>query len=209
MKREESVKIARRLVAEGKIKQEYAEEMFPELMEPQDVKIMKSIRSYILSHPDSWKDFQRDELVHWLEKHGEEVNGLEPVEIECGRWYFCVKDFYRGGKKQCSKGDIVQALGGKYMMSLDQKEAAEYFYPVYVTDIFCDKKYNYVRLYEPMVGMTIEDAVIEAIAYAKSDKNIVILNMNDTLIQINEGTTKEDAIKQYRNRLTFHYGTRK
>ena len=68
-------------------------------------------------------------------KEGFEYNGCiwrlnESVTIEHGKYYYCVQDFYSGGRKRASKGDIVQALRGMSMMGLDSKKAAEYFQPV-------------------------------------------------------------------------------
>ena len=62
----------------------------------------------------------------------EEYHEQKPVtlKIESNKWYVCIKDFYAGGKKHCSKGDLVQAKSGMYMMGLDEENAAKYFFPV-------------------------------------------------------------------------------
>ena len=54
---------------------------------------------------------------------------LESVKIEHGRYYYCIKDYYSGGNKRASKGDVVQALRGMSMMALNEN-ANEYFLPV-------------------------------------------------------------------------------
>ena len=59
-------------------------------------------------------------------------NALEECEIENiehGKYYYCIKDYFAGGKKQASKGDVVQALRGLPIMALGVK-ANEYFLPV-------------------------------------------------------------------------------
>ena len=54
---------------------------------------------------------------------------VEPFKIEHGKFYYCIKDYYSGVCKRCSKGDVVQALLGMSMMALNEK-AFEYFLPV-------------------------------------------------------------------------------
>ena len=59
-------------------------------------------------------------------------NALEECEIENiehGKYYYCIKDYYSGGCKRVSKGEVVQALRGMSMMALGVK-ANEYFIPV-------------------------------------------------------------------------------
>lgn len=41
-------------------------------------------------------------------------------KIENGKWYVCIKDYYAGGNKRASKGDVVQALRGMSMMGLNE-----------------------------------------------------------------------------------------
>lgn len=53
---------------------------------------------------------------------------IESFEAEHGKYYYCIKDYFCGGRKQASKGDVVQALRGLPIMSL--KDASEYFLPV-------------------------------------------------------------------------------
>ena len=52
----------------------------------------------------------------------------KPFEAEHGKYYYCIKDYFCGGRKQASKGDVVQALRGLPIMGL--KDASEYFLPV-------------------------------------------------------------------------------
>lgn len=59
------------------------------------------------------------------QKHTQEI---EPFEAEHGKYYYCIKDYFCGGRKQASKGDVVQALRGLPIMGL--KDASEYFLPV-------------------------------------------------------------------------------
>jgi hypothetical protein len=59
-------------------------------------------------------------------------NALEECEIEHiehGKYYYCIKDYFAGGKKHASKGDVVQALRGLPIMTLGVN-ANEYFLPV-------------------------------------------------------------------------------
>lgn len=52
----------------------------------------------------------------------------EPFKAEHGKYYYCIKDYFSGGKKQASKGDVIQALRGLPIMGLD--DASEFFLPV-------------------------------------------------------------------------------
>ena len=47
------------------------------------------------------------------QKHTQEI---EPFEAEHGKYYYCIKDYFCGGRKQASKGDVVQALRGNINM---------------------------------------------------------------------------------------------
>ena len=53
---------------------------------------------------------------------------IGPFEAEHGKYYYCIKDYYAGGNKRASKGDVIQALRGLSIMGL--KDASEYFLPV-------------------------------------------------------------------------------
>ena len=86
---------------------------------------------------------QRDLLFQKMKESGYEwdaekkelkeiSNALEECEIEHiehGKYYYCIKDYYAGGNKRASKGDVVKALNGMNMMALGV-EANEYFIPV-------------------------------------------------------------------------------
>ena len=69
-----------------------------------------------------------------LEKQGEQKSNMlklcEIEHVEHGKFYYCIKDYYSGGKEIASKGDVVQALKGTSIMGLGVK-ANEYFLPVY------------------------------------------------------------------------------
>ena len=73
---------------------------------------------------------QATRAIAWLEKQGEQrpSQEIEPFEAEHGKYYYCIKDFFCGGRKHASKGDVVQALRGLPIMGL--KDASEYFLPV-------------------------------------------------------------------------------
>lgn len=63
---------------------------------------------------------------------------IEPFEAEHGKYYYCIKDYFCDGKKQASKGDVIQALRGLPIMEL--KDASEYFLPV--NFIKCDDAWS-------------------------------------------------------------------
>ena len=64
-----------------------------------------------------------------LKKIPNALEECEIVHVEHGKYYYCIKDYYAGGNKRASKGDVVQALNGMSMMALGVK-ANEYFIPV-------------------------------------------------------------------------------
>ena len=70
-------------------------------------------------------DFEKKEL----KKIENEIEECKIEHIEHGKYYYCIKDYFCGGKKQASKGDVVQALRGMSIMALGAK-ANEYFLPV-------------------------------------------------------------------------------
>jgi len=99
---------------------DFFEEVFPELHEPQGEKIRKEIIEYIKENVefcDAWVD--------WLQSIP-----VDPVSIEHGKYYYCINDYYAGGKKLASKGDVVLALRGMSMMSLSDEDATKLFLPV-------------------------------------------------------------------------------
>jgi len=63
----------------------------------------------------------------------DEQKPAECLKPEKGYWYVCIKDFYCGGKKQNSKGDLVQAKGGMYMMG--REDISEWFRKAYYDEI--------------------------------------------------------------------------
>ena len=82
---------------------------------------------------------QRDFLFQEMKEAGYEWDAdkkeLRKIEqksnsfkAEHGKYYYCIKDYFSGGKKQASKGDVVQALRGLPIMGLD--DASEFFLPV-------------------------------------------------------------------------------
>ena len=101
--------------------------IFPELKESEDEKIRKEIIS-ALKYANH-KGVYNKHLV-WLEKQDEQkpTQEIESFEAEHGKYYYCIKDYFCGGKKQASKGDVVQALRGLPIMGL--KDASEYFLPL-------------------------------------------------------------------------------
>ena len=56
-------------------------------------------------------DYENEKIV--------EMNTNEPIVIVDGKYYKCIKDFYSGGKKFSSEGDIVQAKNGLPIMGLE------------------------------------------------------------------------------------------
>ena len=66
------------------------------------------------------------EWIAWLEKRDEQ--NTAPFKAEHGKYYYCIKDYFCGGKKWASKGDVIQALRGLPIMGLD--DASEFFLPV-------------------------------------------------------------------------------
>ena len=94
--------------------------------------VKDKIHQYISNHFVADKIVKTDmnSIVHAMEEGVRIGQEKEPFEIEKNRWYVCIKDFYAGGKKQCSKGDLVLAKGGMYMMGIDGERAAEHFFPV-------------------------------------------------------------------------------
>lgn len=71
-----------------------------------------------------WNDEKKD-----LRKINNALEECEIEHIEHGKYYYCIKDYYSGGCKRVSKGEVVQALRGMSMMALGVK-ANEYFIPV-------------------------------------------------------------------------------
>ena len=112
-----------------------AEEIFPDLREESyNEKIIKELIEMV---KEDWPG--RSDVVDWLEKQGDQNSSFEsfwnasPADtfyIEHGKYYYCIEDYYSGGCKRATKGDVVQALRGMPMMSLNREEATKYFIPV-------------------------------------------------------------------------------
>lgn len=62
-------------------------------------------------------------------KYDNILDSCEIEHIEDGKYYYCIKDYYAGGNKRASKGDVIQAHRGMCMMGLGTN-ANEYFLPV-------------------------------------------------------------------------------
>ena len=100
----------------------------------EDEKVRKALIEMVhdTTGDELWVDYNvhKEDALAWLEKQGEQkpTQEIEPFEAEHGKYYYCIKDYFCGGRKQASKGDIVQALRGLPIMGL--KDAGEYFLPV-------------------------------------------------------------------------------
>ncbi len=121
--------------------------IFPEVKYSDDanmyIAISQGLSDVIAEY--GWSDFggiSIDTIHDWLMKKMDVKNipceigtqtkqsfNCEIEHIEHGKFYYCIKDYYAGGCKRASKGDVVQALRGMDMMSLGVK-ANEYFLPV-------------------------------------------------------------------------------
>lgn len=72
------------------------------------------------------RDRNVEEITKSFEKQCEQRHLA--FKAEHGRYYYCIKNYFSGGKKQASKGDVVQALRGLPIMGLE--DASEFFLPV-------------------------------------------------------------------------------
>ena len=110
-------------------KKEYALKSFKDVDVHKFVQyIERQAKAYELNLPNRSYDiygFAKD-ILSWLEKQGEQKS--VPFKAEHGKYYYCIKNYFSGGKKQASKGDVVQALRGLPIMGLD--DASEFFLPV-------------------------------------------------------------------------------
>ena len=69
-------------------------------------------------------------------RYGQPLAEQKPAEClkaERDGWYVCIKDYYRGGKKQCSVGDLVQAEGGMHIMG--EEDISEWFRRAYYEEV--------------------------------------------------------------------------
>ena len=134
------------------------EHVFPELKESEDERVRESLLEYLHTLPNhySHSGVCAPEWIAWLERQGEQkpTQETESFEAEHGKYYYCIKDYFCGGRKQASKGDVIQALRGLPIMSL--KDASEYFLPV--NSIKCysawkpsDEQINAIRLARSLV----------------------------------------------------------
>ena len=135
MNRNEAIKLVREYYPDGRrqLLNEALETLIPELKESESKSEDEKIRKALISILKS--DFDKDttiygisvgDIIAWLEKQGEQKPA--PFKAEHGKYYYCIKDYFSGGKKQASKGDVVQALRGLPIMGLD--DASEFFLPV-------------------------------------------------------------------------------
>lgn len=140
-KYKQALERAKESLNDGTISQntiDYLYGILPELKESEDEKIRKALIWHLtrvdneipLGAYHSIDGVEIKDMIAWLEKQGEQkpTQEIEPFEAEHGKYYYCIKDYFCGGRKQASKGDVVQALRGLPIMGL--KDASEYFLPV-------------------------------------------------------------------------------
>ena len=143
----------------GKGSNEFLDTIFPELRESDDER-NERIRKAILglSYLDGIEPIltkcsvTRSDIRSYLEKQKEPENvsattmipscweveqkeqkPTEYLKAENDNWYICIKDFYAGGKKWASVGDLVQAKNGMYMMGRD--DISEWFRRAYFEEV--------------------------------------------------------------------------
>ena len=136
---DEAIIKAKALYGQPLVDNTLLETIIPELKESDDERIRKALienfKWFCGDYPETTKWGKDDNLlvkdiIVWLEKQGEQkpTQEIEPFEAEHGKYYYCIKDYFCGGKKQASKGDVIQALRGLPIMGLE--DASEYFLPV-------------------------------------------------------------------------------
>jgi len=134
------------------------ENIFPELIESEDERIRKGLCEFIHDtlndEMDNYNITKQDALA-WLEKQKEqkpdddirrvpfaslnpppkipEQTPAECLKVERDGWYVCIKDYYCGGKKRSSVGDLVQAKGGMHIMG--EKDISEWFRRAYYEEV--------------------------------------------------------------------------
>ena len=100
-------------------------------------------------------------------------NALEECEIEHiehGKYYYCIKDYYSGGNKRVSKGEVIQALRGMSMMALGVK-ANEYFIPVKcIIGDRCDWSEEDENAIKVLMNIIRKSEIIDSIIYTDSLK---------------------------------------
>lgn len=151
-------------------------------------------RQVISEMADLVKDYIQHKPAEWSEE--KPAKEIEPFEAEHGKYYYCIKDYFCGGKKQASKGDVVQALRGLPIMGL--KDASEYFLPV--NSIKCNSTWS-------EEDEAIYDGIIETELYMLDVVN-GIKKFDVGNVSIKEECTRElnwlrsfynDLIKNYRD----------
>lgn len=139
MERNEAIKIVRDYYpSSGKDFNEALETLIPELRESEDEKTRKVLINIVKGACNKYgikyqgQEITEEKLLNWLERHAEgdrpKTSEHNFKKAEHGKYYYCIKDYFSGGKKQASKGDVVQALRGLPIMGLD--DASEFFLPV-------------------------------------------------------------------------------
>ena len=100
------------------------------------LQIVKAAKGNLCGYQSDDGIYECDHAIQTLEhilKNGIEQKPAECLKPEKDCWYVCIKDFYCGGKKQSSKGDLVQAKGGMYMMG--REDISEWFRKAYYDEI--------------------------------------------------------------------------
>lgn len=71
---------------------------------------------------------KKQESGYEWDSEKKELQRIKFNKAEHVKYYFCIKDYFSGGKKIASKGDVVQALRGLPIMGLE--DISEHFMPV-------------------------------------------------------------------------------
>lgn len=102
----------------------------PDCIEVNTVKPATKIQCDLLFRNIRENGYEWDANALELKKMSLNKEDIKPFTIEHGKYYYCIEDYWSGGNKRASKGDVVQALRGMNMMALNSEEAANYFLPV-------------------------------------------------------------------------------
>lgn len=70
---------------------------------------------------------------HFYKFGQQEQKSSECLKAERDGWYVCIKDYYRGGSKRSSVGDLVQAKGGMHIMG--EEDISEWFRKAYYEEV--------------------------------------------------------------------------
>ena len=123
-----------------------AESIFAGIMEESEDErigkaLMQNLKERFGTKGNMGEGLDMPDVLDWLEKKVEQkpTQKTEPFEAEHGKYYYCIKDYFCGGRKQASKGDVIQALRGLPIMGL--KDASEYFLPA--NFIKCNSVWGY------------------------------------------------------------------